>query len=233
MNRGRSRDSLGATDSETTARSPTRLHPGAALRETLGACLRRADSIEDVLVRQDAVGLPSEARQFGADIVLFDVRAGEYLAIVRALTDELPETPVVALTLSPDVGQVIACADAGFVGWVPRDASLDELLSIICMAQRGETECDARIARSLLDEIRRRRDISARPDPDALLTRRETETLRLIGRGLTNKEIAQELSLSVATVKNHVHSILRKLRLSRRTEARALLSEQPWLIRSA
>lgn len=201
--------------------------------ESLGACLRQDDSIEEVHVLHDIVELPHTTRQAHIDVVLFDVTSGQPLGAVRALTDELSDTPVVALAVSPDAHAVIACADAGFVGWVPRDASLDELVGIVRMAMRGETDCDPKLTRSLLEELRRRRDPRAFLEPDAQLTRRETETLRLMSLGLTNKEIAGELHLSVATVKNHVHAVLGKLQLKRRSEARRLLHEKPWLLRSA
>jgi len=66
---------------------------------------------------------------------------------------------------------------------------------------------------------------------DPALTRRESEVLELIGRGLTNKEIGRELCLSVATVKHHVHHVLEKLGLSRRTEAMRRVRDAPWIIR--
>jgi two-component system nitrate/nitrite response regulator NarL len=207
--------------------------PARLFGEALGACLHQDDSVEDILVLHDAVGLVGRARGFRANVVLFDVRSGQHLPVVRALTDELPALSVVALTLLPAPQDVIDCVDAGFVGWVARDASLDDLLGVVQMAIRGETTCHPALARSLLDELRRRRDVSALRDGDARLTRRESETLQLMARGMTNKEIALELSLSIATVKNHVHAILQKLQLSRRTEARDLISQKPWLVRSA
>ena len=70
-------------------------------------------------------------------------------------------------------------------------------------------------------------------DADEALTRREEEVLRLIGGGLSNKEIARELNLSVATVKHHVHHILRKLRLSGRAQAMRRVRDEPWMASSA
>jgi DNA-binding NarL/FixJ family response regulator len=89
------------------------------------------------------------------------------------------------------------------------------------------------VTRSLVDELRRRRESCEIVAAAELLTRREAETVRLLERGYTNKEIAAELHLSVATVKNHVHAVLSKLELTRRAQVGELLREKPWLLRSA
>lgn len=86
---------------------------------------------------------------------------------------------------------------------------------------------------TLVDELRRRRESCEIVEGAELLTRREAETVRLLGQGYTNKEIAAELYLSPATVKNHVHAVLTKLQLTRRAQVGELLREKPWLLRSA
>jgi DNA-binding NarL/FixJ family response regulator len=201
--------------------------------EAVGACLRRDDLIDDVVVVHDALAVAETARGSEADIVLYDVTAGGPLAAVRALTDQLIELPVVGLTASPTADDVIAYADAGLVAWVPRDSTLDELVGVLGMALRGETTCDPKVIRSLVDELRRRREACEIVEGAELLTRREAETVRLLGQGYTNKEIAAELYLSPATVKNHVHAVLTKLQLTRRAQVGELLREKPWLLRSA
>lgn len=201
--------------------------------ETLGACLRQYEFIEDVTVLHEACEVLRTASREDSDVVLFEAISDRSLGLARALTDELPDIAAVALAVTLDADAVVACADAGFVGWVPHDASLDELVGIVRMAVRGETACDPKLTRSLLEELRRRRDPRRDLDPVSQLTRRETEILRLMSIGLSNKEIAAKLHLSVATVKNHVHAVLGKLQLKRRSEAKQLLDERPWLLRSA
>ena len=92
--------------------------------EAVGACLRRDDLVDDVVVVHDALAVAETACGSEVDIVLYDVTAGGPLAAVRALTDQLIELPVVALTASPSTDDVIAYADAGLVAWVPRDSTL-------------------------------------------------------------------------------------------------------------
>ena len=208
--------------------SPVRL-----FGDSLGAYLSQDDLVTAVTVESALLEVARKVRRFGADIVLFDVGRRRGLAAARALADDCLDVPIVALALPEVADEVIACADAGFVSYVPRDASFEELMSIMRMALRGEMHCDPKIACTLLREIRRRRDPGAFHDPGLELTRRESEILRLVSRGLSNKEIAAHLNLSVATVKNHVHAILQKLQLKRRTDAQQLLSEKPWILKSA
>jgi len=106
---------------------------------------------------------------------------------------------------------------------VPRDGTLADLRAVIESVARGEVVCSPRIAASLL---RRIADLAAErepPPPELRLTSREIEIVELIDQGLSNKEIAQRLSIALPTVKNHVHSILDKLHVHRRAEAAARL----------
>lgn len=206
---------------------------GQLFGEAVGACLRREELVDGVVVVHDALAVAGTVRDSAVDIVLYDITAGGALAAVRNLTDQLVEVPVVALTASPNADDVIAYVDSGLVAWVPRDSTLDELVGVLALALRGETSCDSKLTRSLVDELRRRRESSGIVEAVELLTRREAETVRLLEQGYTNKEIATELHLSVATVKHHVHAVLSKLELTRRAQVGELVRKKPWLLRSA
>ena len=110
---------------------------------------------------------------------------------------------------------------------------IPDLLPALYKAARNEVEIQPQIASHLLKEIRRRRRQSSEEHPDKGLTSRESDVMLLLANGLCNKEIARQLGLSVATVKNHVHSILVKLQVSSRSEALAKIRDKPWLARSA
>jgi DNA-binding NarL/FixJ family response regulator len=98
------------------------------------------------------------------------------------------------------------------------------MLEVVRRALREEVVCDPKISRELLRELSRRRAMAALEQPvGEELTRRERDVLRLLGRRLSNKEIARQLCLSPATVKNHVHSILAKLNVAGRQEVFARL----------
>lgn len=157
------------------------------------------------------------------DVVLVDVSTTDGLAAVRAVAESAPDARVVAVASPEAEADVIAYAEAGASGYVPRNGSVADLRAVITSAARGEALMSPRITAGLL---RRLADLAADHGPAALavrLTPREAEILELIDQGLSNKQIARRLSISVSTVKNHVHSILDKLQVERRGEAVARL----------
>jgi DNA-binding NarL/FixJ family response regulator len=132
------------------------------------------------------------------------------------------ELPIVALGAPHDHDEIIALAELGVMGFVESGGSLDELVASVLRAARGEATCPPRIATTLL---RRISSLAAhRNSVDVMrLTLRERQVVQLIAEGLSNKEIAARLYIEVATVKNHVHNILEKLEVSRRSDAVARL----------
>ena len=152
-------------------------------------------------------------------VVLIDVTDRGALAEARRLIGDFPELRVIALALPEAADEVIACADHGFVSYVPRNACSEDMFAVVRRALREEVVCDPKVSRELLRELQRRRGQAAREAPlGEDRTNRERDVLRLLGRRMSNKEIARQLGLSPATVKNHVHAILTKLSASSRRE---------------
>ena len=117
---------------------------------------------------------------------------------------------------------ILACIEGeGAAGYLLIDSSLDDLIGNIKAVMNGETLCSPRVASLAFDRVSAlTRQIESRQVGDrARLTKRETEIVRLIDEGLTNKEIAAHLHIEVSTVKNHVHNILDKLHLHNRYSA--------------
>jgi len=156
------------------------------------------------------------------DIVLLDMATPNSVAIAQAIRDEAPGIRVVALTLAESEYEFVACAEAGVAGYVTPNDSSAELLAVLAGVARGEVACPPRIAAMLLRRVAALAGGSDSSLRQTHLSHREREIVRLIDGGLSNKEIARELGVEVATVKNHVHNILNKLRVHRRSDAAAL-----------
>lgn len=208
--------------------SPVRL-----FSEGLAITLGEDEEVAEVACCYHADRLIQQVVDFSPDLVLMDVTNEASLKEGRAVAAACPGVPMIALALPELSEKVIACADAGFVSYVPRHASVLHLRAAIEMALKGEVACDPKISGDLIRELWLRRARRTEQAPSAHLTQRESEVLRALGRGFSNKQIARELSVSEATVKNHVHSILGKLNVKRRAEVMARLREEPWLVRSA
>jgi two-component system nitrate/nitrite response regulator NarL len=155
------------------------------------------------------------------DVIVVETSAHETPdALPYAIGDA--DAPVVVLGAPEDEGQVIALAELGVLGFVEREASLDELVASVVNAAQGEASFPTRIATTLLRRVSSGGTRLRSPDVSAL-TVREGQVVQLIAEGLSNKEIAARLGIEVATVKNHVHNILEKLDVNRRLDAVARL----------
>jgi DNA-binding NarL/FixJ family response regulator len=167
---------------------------------------------------------PADARTsskaYGADVVLVDVRRIESLGVLRQLAAS-PGARVVAIDLPEGDVPAFACAEAGAIATVSSSATVDKLTSVLSSAAAGH----AVFAPSVVTKLARRVAAIAAARRSSVLpsgiTRRELQVLELIDVGLSNKEIASRLSVELQTVKNHVHSILRKLDVQRRAQAAA------------
>jgi two-component system nitrate/nitrite response regulator NarL len=155
------------------------------------------------------------------DVVLIDAASPASLDAVNALAGAAPAARIVALAVAEREPDVVACAEAGMAAYVPREASVDDLLRTLARVRAGEVACPPRIAAGLFRRLAAHAAEHGRRRPAPALTRREAEILELLGEGLSNKEIARRLCIQVATVKNHVHSILDKLNVRRRGDAAA------------
>jgi two-component system, NarL family, nitrate/nitrite response regulator NarL len=155
------------------------------------------------------------------DVVLLDVGTPGGLETLLALRQALPDLKIIAIAVSGVEQEVIACAEAGVSGFVSRDGSIQDLETTIHCAMRNELVCSPRIAGMLFRRVAAiGPERSIGPDNSAL-TRREHEIVSLMTQGLSNKEIARQLRIQNATVKNHIHNILAKLHVRRRGEVAA------------
>jgi len=195
----------------------------------LCACLRRRSDVELEAVVAELAQLRDYLGTSAIDAVLVDVTQGIDLDHVRGVALDFPDVSLVALGLDDQRQSVIRCGRAGFRGYVDRNASVDHLCTALKDACAGRLNCSAEVSSGLLRALFNRAGDEPSASQADSLTVREGEVLTLIGHGLSNKEIANELSVSVATVKHHVHHVLNKLNLPRRAQAMRRVREAPWL----
>lgn len=150
------------------------------------------------------------------DVALVDVELPGLngIALARAIAEQFPQTRVLILSAYDDYAYVIGALEVGVVGYLLKTASARELADAVRTAAGGALVLDQAISRRLT-----RRWRSGPGSSTAALTARETDVLRLLARGLPNKQIASELGLGLRTVESHVSNVLGKLGLSSRTEA--------------
>jgi two-component system nitrate/nitrite response regulator NarL len=178
-------------------------------------------SARQVVVLGTAAGTDEGLRlvaELHPDVVLLDTAMTDGVWMAQRLADTALDARIVALAVPQAEEDLIPLVEAGVLGYVTREQSLDEVVAAIVSVAREETACSPRM-RALV--VRRVRALAAefRPGVRAHLTRRQREILGLIAQGLSNKEIAHELDIEQATVKNHVHSILEKLQVQTRAAA--------------
>lgn len=194
-------------------------------REGLAQALAGDDGVAVVATASDPYEMLPALRTAPADVALLDVPLPRAAAAVEALHGACPGLRVVALAVTETSADVVAWAEAGTDGYVSRDSSIDQLVATIQAVARGEQPCPAAIAGALLRRVGRL--AAQRPLASSVaLTRRETEVMALVERGLSNKEIARDLNISVATVKHHVHNAFEKLDVHRRADALARLGRR-------
>jgi len=206
------------------------LTPVHLLGDSLSACFGQRAGLDVLAVVTDLAALRDTLAHEHVDLALIDVTHGMELYDIRALAVEHAAVALVALGVDEGGHDVIRCGRAGFSGYVSRDASVEALCQSLHDIVAGKLSCSAEISGSLLRALFRD-EAPGDASPSNALTRRESDVLQLIGRGLSNKEIARELYLSVATVKHHVHNVLDKLNLPRRAQAMRRVQEAPWLVK--
>jgi|SRR5215831_12144809 len=193
-------------------------------REGLARLLAREQDVTVVGAFASGDDLERSSPLFDADVILVDKSTLDAEDTTR-LREVAGSAPWVAIGVADSEADILACMEAGAAAYVTRDGSIEDLVAAVRNATRGELMCSPRVARALgrrvaelMGEREETKSVSLR------LTRREREIARLIQSDLSNKEIATQLSIEVATVKNHVHNLLDKLQVRSRLEiSRTLL----------
>lgn len=193
-------------------------------RQGLQASLAK-DGRVDVVAATASKDAVSIIRRSSPDVVLVDGADGECLAIARVLRSQLPKIRLVGFGISGGAERLVDCAQWGLAAFVDCNASAADLADAILRALKGELACSPEVSALLCERLAHYAAVGQEAEN---LTRREREIALLIGEGLSNKEIAKDLRIGPSTVKNHVHSILEKLRVRRRSAVAQQLSVFRW-----
>ncbi|MFC8130899.1 LuxR C-terminal-related transcriptional regulator [Streptomyces sp. NPDC057302] len=191
-------------------------------RDGLADVLRQHGTITVAGVAANGSAGVECVRRCRPDLVLVDTSTPGGADTLTELRAVAPQSRVVVLGVAESGAEILECVEAGAVGYVPRDGSLTDLIATLERAGRGEAVCSPDILAELLRRVAELTGCSPfTANGSDQLTSRELQVVRLIENGLTNKEIADRLSMAVPTVKNHIHNIFGKLQIRRRSEAAA------------
>jgi DNA-binding NarL/FixJ family response regulator len=195
----------------------------ALFRRGLQMVLEGEADIDVVGEASDGQEAVERAERTSPDVVLMDVRMPKRSGIeaTRAIKDMLPSTKILMLTISDEEADLYEAIKAGASGYLLKEISIDEVANAVRAVQQGQSLISPSMASKLLTEfaamVKRRDERSQVPGPR--LTERELEVLKLVAKGMNNRDIGAELFISENTVKNHVRNILEKLHLHSRMEA--------------
>jgi DNA-binding NarL/FixJ family response regulator len=212
--------------SESEARESVRVliaDDQALFRKGLSVVLGSEQGIEVVADAGDGEEAIAKASDLAPDVVLLDVRMPRVGGIeaARRIREILPSTRILMLTVSDEEDDLYEAVKAGANGYLLKEVSVEEVAAAIQAVTHGQSLISPSMASKLLAEFNALARRAAERDqlPAPVLTARELEVLRLVARGMSNRDVADQLFISENTVKNHVRNILEKLHLHSRMEA--------------
>ncbi|HEX6392437.1 MAG TPA: response regulator transcription factor [Acidimicrobiales bacterium] len=196
----------------------------ALFRRGLYVVLGTEENIEVVAEAEDGEQAILKAEEMAPDVVLMDVRMPRVNGIEAAsrIRETLPSTKILMLTVSDEEDDLYEAIKAGANGYLLKEISVEEVASAIRAVVQGQSLISPSMASKLLNEFNSlARQAADRREqlPAPVLTARELEVLKLVARGMSNRDVADQLYISENTVKNHVRNILEKLHLHSRMEA--------------
>jgi two-component system NarL family response regulator len=195
----------------------------ALFRRGLEMVLSAEPDIVVVGEAEDGADAVARSTEVLPDIVLLDVRMPRRSGIdaCRAIKDAVPSAKIIMLTVSDEESDLYDAIKAGAMGYLLKEVAIEDVPSAIRAVHGGQSLISPSMASKLLTEFASmiKRDDERQQVPAPRLTDREMEVLRLVAKGMNNRDIAKDLYISENTVKNHIRNILEKLQLHSRMEA--------------
>ncbi len=190
-------------------------------RRGLTMLLAAETGVEVVGEAGDGLEGTSLAATAAPDVVLLDIRMPKRSGIEAclAIKEAVPSAKIIILTVSDEEADLYEAVKSGASGYLLKDSSIEEVAQAIRVVADGQSLISPSMAVKLIDEFKQMSRPEREHVPGLRLTDRELEVLRLVAKGMNNREIARDLFISENTVKNHVRNILEKLQLHSRMEA--------------
>ena len=197
------------------------------MRTGIASLLEIQEGIEIVGMAADGREAVEQAVSLRPDVILMDVRMPimDGVAAAGQIRRQLPECQVLMLTTFDDEEYVLEALRAGACGYLLKDIPAHDLARAILAAHQGIYQLDPAVASKVVNALKAKGELHVQAAAIEALTQREIEVLRLIAKGATNREIAEELVISEGTVKNHISNILSSLELRDRTQAAIFAKE--------
>lgn len=191
-------------------------HP--VVREGIGAMLKRESDFKIVGEAANGQEAIDKARELSPDVILMDLRMPEVDGVeaITRIKADMPDIKFIILTTYSDDEYIFRGIAAGARAYLLKDAPREELFKAIRAVSRGESLIQPVVASRVLDKLA---ELSRKAPASETLSDREVEVLRLMAKGVSNKDIADQLSITQSTVKTHITSIFQKLDVTTRTEA--------------
>ncbi len=188
------------------------------VRSGVSFMLMTEDDIEVVGEAADGKSAIPQILALMPDVIVLDLQMSEMsgIDVIEALKAQEPDLNILVLTSFSDDDHVFRAIKAGALGYLLKDSAGTDLIRAIRDVAAGESSLHPKIARQLIQEMRRPTEQPLTEEP---LTEREMEVLKLIARGLSNQEIADEMVVTERTIRAYVSVILQKLHLANRTQA--------------
>jgi len=215
---GSAANALAVAKPEGRTHDRTRVYVAAEnrlLREALSRMLMRRGDIDVVGLEATGPFQPAGLLEAGADVLLLTARGNlaEDVAVIRQVRTDAPAVQVLIVGMTQDEAEFFQYVRAGIKGYLPRDASTEDVVAAMRAVQAGEAVCPGSLCASLFRFFEREATSfpSASVHQKLGLTRREQQIVPLIAQGLTNKEIANQFCLSEQTIKNHLYRMKHKI----------------------